>query len=190
MLKLMLKMFVQAGGLFGVAIALYVILISLEKNTEFLNALLGALIGGIILGGVFGVVMALILVPAHYYFFKKAIDPVFEPASFGVRQTCVVSVKSDFDSVFDFLIHFLIRTQGFTVKTIERETGLILVETSKSLKSFGEQLVLKIKSEAEVETKIEFSSQPLRKLTLTDYGKNYENIKLILKNMSCNFSIG
>lgn len=188
MFSIFLKTLVWASILFGCPMGVYIFIASFSKSPDFLYCLLKAIVGGVFSGGLYGISFSVILTPIHYYFFRRAIDPKFKPVTFDARQFYTLDIEADFNSVFEHSLKILENTRGLTIENIDRETGHIQAKTTKSFKCFGERLKLKIHALEQGKVNISLSSFPLGRLTLLDYGKNYENIRNYLQRLNSIFS--
>jgi len=131
----------------------------------------------------FGAAMSLILVSFHKYRLKKNGVQEITNDNIGVNQAR--NLKSNLNK--KNLIKKL-KTDPIIgkMKMTETENGIIL-KTGMTLKSWGEEIKIILKSNQENNYEYLVSSRPKLKTTLVDYGKNLENINRIenaLKNIA------
>lgn len=125
----------------------------------------------------FGVSMSLILVSFHKYWLKKnGVEPITED-DLGVHQSQIIESKFNERELIERLKNNPILGK---MKLAELENGISL-KTGVTMKSWGEEIKIILKSRKEDKFEYLISSRPKLKTTLVDYGKNMENINLIEK---------
>jgi len=131
----------------------------------------------------FGIFMSLSLVSFHWYNLKKDGVENITDENIGVKQTKKIETKLNKKELIQKLK--LDPTIG-KMKMTEIENG-ILIKTGMTMKSWGEEIKIILKSSKENNFEYQLSSIPKLKTTIVDYGKNLENInkiESIIKNIA------
>jgi hypothetical protein len=131
----------------------------------------------------FGATMSLILVSFHKYRLKKNGVQEITNDNVGVNQTR--NLKSKLNKI-DIIEKLKTDPIMGKMKMTEIENGISL-KTGMTMKSWGEEIKIILKSKTENEFEYMVSSSPKLKTTLVDYGKNLENINRIenvIKNIA------
>ncbi|WP_396171690.1 hypothetical protein [Flavobacterium sp.] len=131
----------------------------------------------------FGIFMSLILVSFHWYKLKKDGVKNITDENIGVNQTKKIETKLNKEQLIQKLkLDPTIRKMKMT----EIENG-VLLKTGMTMKSWGEEIKIILKSNKENNFEYQLSSSPKLKTTIVDYGKNLENINKIesvIKNIA------
>ena len=123
----------------------------------------------------FGITMSLILVSFHKYRLRKNGIQELTDENLGVTQTKEVKTKLTKTELIDKLkIDPIIGKMKMT----ETENGVTL-KTGMTWKSWGEEIIIALKSETDADFEYQISSSPKLKTTFIDYGKNLQNINRI-----------
>lgn len=165
---------------FGFLIGLKYFLLALPSY-GVLYAIIAWLIKGTTQGLLFGLVCTSILVPLHYYFFKKSIENLLKPVSFKARQNFKFVIKND-ESNLNRILDILKTIFNDDISIVEENADYIMIKTPKTWKCFSERFSVQLKHENE-KYFLDIVSQPVNKLTMLDYGKNYENILKFYKEL-------
>lgn len=123
----------------------------------------------------FGMAMSFILGYFHKSSLKKnGMDEVSDNA-LGVTQTKVIRTEL---SKGDLINKLKANPKTGKMKMSATDDGIIL-KTSLSWKSWGEEIMIALKSKDDLGYEYQVSSKPKLSTTLVDYGKNLENINQI-----------
>jgi maltodextrin utilization protein YvdJ len=131
----------------------------------------------------FGITMSLILVSFHKYSLKKNGIQELMDENLGVIQTKVIKTKLSKTELINKLKSDPIVGK---MKMRESENGIVL-KTGISWKSWGEEIVIDLKSKNGSDFEYQVSSSPKQKTTLLDFGKNLKNlnrIESVIKNIA------
>ena len=152
---------------------------------SFLHALTTSVILSVFTGFAFSFFMSVILIPRHYYLYKKIIDENYPPSSLeDINQSKIIILNARQEDTFLLFLEILMSISDFE-KIVKKDTYTQMIAlTKKTSKSYGEKITLKFTQVEEEKTKIEIQSNPLHPFTLLDYGKNYNNIISIINTAS------
>ena len=131
----------------------------------------------------FGIFMSLVLVSFHLYKLKKDGVENITDENIGVNQTITLETKLNKNELIQKL---KLDPEIGKMKMSEMENG-VLLKTGITLKSWGEEIKIIIKSNKENNFEYQVSSSPKLKTTIIDYGKNLENvnkIESVIKNIA------
>jgi hypothetical protein len=131
----------------------------------------------------FGILMSIILGSFHWYSLKKDGVKEITEDHIGVNQTKLLETNLNLNDLIQKLkLHPTIATMKMT----KMENG-VLLKTGMSMKSWGEEIHIILKSNKENHFEYQLSSIPKSKTTVVDYGKNVCNIhkiESIIKNLA------
>ena len=131
----------------------------------------------------FGILMSLILVSFHWYKLKNVGVENITDDNIGVNQTKIIETELSKNEIIQKLK--LDPTIG-KMNMSEMENG-VLLKTGMTMKSWGEEIKIILKSNKENNFEYQLLSSPKLKTTIVDYGKNLENINKIesvIKNIA------
>lgn len=135
-----------------------------------MGLLIGLLIGGL-LTAVSGLVYRVFLKRMAYGETEEAI---------GIRQVRRVELPITPEDAFGLCIESLRLIKGCRVYEENRSAGRLVARTNVSGRSFGEIIECNIGQAEENRVVVEISSSPVFSWTWVDYGKNLENVNLVL----------
>jgi hypothetical protein len=122
-----------------------------------------------------GLFVSLILVSIHWYELKKHGFKNITDDIVGVNQTKTIESELNIDELIKKL---KLDTSIEKMKMKEIENG-VLFKTGMTMKSWGEEIKIILKSNKKNNFEYQISSRPKLNTTLIDFGKNLENINKI-----------
>jgi len=137
------------------------------------------LASGIFAGLFYGTFMTIILGLKHHSSIKS-IEPTYGESVSNVNQVRTITIKENTNRTYDLCKQALQDLKTCHITKEDRRLGHLHAQTGMTWKSFGERMMLDIAPANNNETKITISSKPKFGGTLIDYGKNAENVQLIL----------
>lgn len=162
-----LIIFLKSGLLFGLSMG---VVYSIQNKD-----IIAGTIGGIAAGILFGLVISLFSYITDKKLKKEGL--VNNGADvYQVREYIISKPSLETLDVFKEALSIFKK-----YKTVKEEKNSITIKTGFSWKSFGEIIVLSYKPINDTETQINISSRPSIKLTLVDYGINFQNVEKIEK---------
>jgi hypothetical protein len=165
-----LKIFLATGIPFGIFMA---VLFSIIYG---INA---GLPGGLISGLIFGFLMFIILGYLH----NRAVNKIAGDISYGSMGTCHaqnIELQLPYERAFDLCIRSLDLIGRCRVLEEDRSEGMIVARSSVNWKTWGDTISYDISRTDNDSTAVKVSSRPTSWSTLVDYGKNLENVKIIV----------
>jgi hypothetical protein len=165
-----LKIFLSSGIPFGIFMS---ILFSLCYGINV------GLSGGLISGLIFGFLMFIILGFLH----SRAVEKIAGNSSEESMGTCQVrntELQLPYDRTFDLCIKSLNLISRCRVQEEDRSHGKIIARSSINWKTWGDTISFDITGISDERTAVTVSSRPTSWSTLVDYGKNLENVKIII----------
>lgn len=132
-----------------------------------------ALLSGIISGVFFGIGMTLTLGIVHKTIGKNK----------NVKQEQTVVVDLPYDQAFDLCLQSLENVRKSRLVEEDRVNGKIVVKVGLNWATWGDKIIYSISKMDDNQTEVNIVSYPIVKTTLIDYGKNAENISLILRKL-------
>jgi len=165
-----LKIFVSTGIPFGIFMA---ILFSLCYGINV------GLSGGLISGLIFGFIMFIILGFLHGRAVEKIAGEKTEE-SMGTYQERNIKLQLPYDRTFDLCIKSLDLISRCRVQEESQSHGKIIARSSVNWKTWGDTISFDITGISDEKTAVTVSSRPTSWSTLVDYGKNLENVKIII----------
>ena len=144
----------------------------------FFHGFQRGLIFGIATGAFFGLGMVLYLGILHKRSVERQGFEITED-TLSVRQNRILFLLQPYDEVFEGCIRALETIEKSEVKTADPSTGKIEATTGWGWKSWGEKITIEIASSEADLTGVVILSRPKMQTTLTDYGKNLENVETI-----------
>ena len=165
----------------GMTLALSCIMALLEELQSPGNMGRGFLVGAVT-GFLGGGVAALVLSYYDYIVVSRRV-PAYDGRPIEVHQKRLVEVALPPEQAFDACLEALASVRGIKIQLLDRDKWVIQAKTERSWESWGEKIEFRLER-MEQGTRIEVSSQPLLRSTLLDYGKNYENVGLIIRYLT------
>ncbi len=165
-----LKIFIACGLSFGLCLGLMFGVRSGIAQGVFAG------VGG---GLVFGLLMSLIL-GAIQQFTTKQLKTGYEENLMGVHQVQVFEVHKTFDDTFKACVESLLALPKCKIVDQDNVSGFIHARTGATWKSFGEKLMITVSPLETASCRVTLSSKPALDTTLVDYGKNVENLRIIV----------
>jgi hypothetical protein len=135
--------------------------------------------GGLISGSIFGFVMFIILGFLHSRAVEKIAGDISEE-SMGTCQVRNMELPLLYDSTFDLCIKSLNLISRCRIQKEDRSQGKIIARSSVNWKTWGDTISFDITGISNEKTAVKISSRPTAKSTIVDYGKNLENVKIIV----------
>jgi hypothetical protein len=125
----------------------------------------------------FGFIMASVLFLINRFFGNK--DNVSEKDK-GVKQKAEIAVALSYEKVFELCLKSLEKIKKCEIKEADPSKGIISAQTGTTWKTWGDIISFEIKNDADNnKTSVIVSSCPAVSTTLVDFGKNYENVRII-----------
>jgi len=145
---------------------------------SFKTGLWHGIISGIVFGIILGIVMALFLVSMDYFYTRKLPD-----AAVSVYQEKELQLSGDIIHIYEICLNVL--TELKYVKDIlsQKEKLAISAVTKPTITSYGERISIHLETLQSDVINLRISSEPIIKKTLLDYGKNYNNVISISKQI-------
>jgi hypothetical protein len=165
-----LKIFLACGISFGIFTA---ILFSTLYGTK------AGLSGGLVSGLVFGFLMFIILGFLHSRAVQKIAGDISKD-SMSIFQVRDIKLRHPYDTTFDLCISSLNLINRCRVREEDRSQGKIIARSSVNWKTWGDTISFDISGISNEDTAVRVSSRPTSWSTLVDYGKNLENVKIIV----------
>lgn len=120
----------------------------------------------------FGLLTATVLVLIHKNRLKENGIEIFTDENLGVSQTKKLKSKISLDE----LISKITSDKVFSRMKFTKNQNSIKLKTGVSWRSWGETINVRV-AESTDDFHYEITSSPRLKMTIIDYGKNFENIK-------------
>jgi hypothetical protein len=142
--------------------------------------------GGILSGVFFGFLTFLILGLLHNQAIKKITDEKSRE-TLGVSHIREIALQLSYDKSFDLCMKSLQLMKRYKIIEENRAQGRIIVITGINWKTWGDRILFEITKINNGHSQIKVSSRPNARTTLVDYGKNLENVEILisfLKNHS------
>lgn len=165
-----LKIFLASGIPFGIFTAVLF---------SYLYGYKIGLPGGLISGLIFGFVMFIILGFLH----SRAVEKIAGHISEESMATCQVrniELQLPYDSTFDLCMKSLNLISRCRIQEEDRSQGKITARSSVNWKTWGDTISFDITGISNEKTAVKVSSRPTARSTIIDYGKNLENVKIIV----------
>lgn len=165
-----LKIFLTGGIPFGIFTAILF---------SYLYGIKIGIPGGLISGLIFGFLMFIILGFLH----SRAVEKIAGDRSEESMATCQVrniELQLPYDKTFDLCIKSLNLTSRCRVQEEDRSQGKIIARSSVNWKTWGDTISFEITGTSDKKTAVKVSSRPTARSTIVDYGKNLENVKIIV----------
>lgn len=170
-----------SGCIFGCLYGLYCGLADLFISGWW-HALIKGIVFGLFTGTGFGFLMALILLSVHYYCFHMAFDKNFPPISLEtVKQTKTLIIEAELQNLWQHCQNALRAWKDVRIMEERRESNQICLKVTSTFKRYGEQIAITFHEMGDGKTKLVIQSQPVKKYTLVDYGKNYKNLLSVIR---------
>lgn len=144
----------------------------------FFHGFQRGLISGIVAGAIFGLGMALYLGILHKRSVERQGFEITED-TLSVHQNRILFLSQPYDEVFEDCIRALETIEKSEVKTADPSTGRIEATIGWGWKSWGEKITIEISGSESKLTGVVILSRPKMQITMTDYGKNLENVETI-----------
>ena len=169
------KIFLTTGVLSGLFMG---IVDSLEYGIVY------GIVSGIISGFIFGGIMAIVLGNMHRKSVKLLLRGENSPGNFeeslGVCHVRNLEIDLPFDEVFNLCIDSLELIKKCKVMKEDRVLGNIIAKAGMTRKTWGDLITFNLRKNRDGRILIELSSRPSWSLTVVDFGKNLENIEIIV----------
>src|SRR4030042_3387264 len=91
-----------------------------------------------------------------------------------------VELRVPYDEAFDLCIESLNVVKRSKIQKENRSQGKIVARTGMTWRTWGDVISFAIRNPGNDGIQIEVSSRPALRWTLIDYGKNLENVELII----------
>ncbi len=114
----------------------------------------------------------------------KRLNPDYSEMLLGLHQVQVFTVRRSFDEAFEACISSVLELRKCQITQQNKEIGAIRADTGMTWKSFGEKIMLTVSSADDHTCTVTISSKPRIPTALMDYGKNVENMRLIIDSLS------
>ncbi len=137
------------------------------------------LIGGLFAGLIFGTLMFIILGFLHSRSVKKIASGKSEKAM-GVHHVRNIEVQVPYDKLFDLCVMSLGLIKKCKIQEENRSQGRIVAKAGINWKTWGDTISFDINWMNDGYTHVKVSSRPTARTTLVDYGKNLENVEIII----------
>ena len=134
---------------------------------------------GPVVGLIFGSLMFFILGILHSRAVEKIAGDISEE-SMGICQVRNIELQLPYDRTFDLCIKSLDLISRCRVQEEDRSQGKIIAKSSINWKTWGDTISFNISGISNENTAVKVSSRPTSWTTLVDYGKNLENVKIIV----------
>ena len=169
--------FVKAAVYFGFFMCLVVIFQNYFRGNEaFLS--IG---GGVFAGFLFGFFVVLLEFISDRMFKKKGISY----SNSNINQKRKIKINKNISDIVSSYKGAILSLNK--AKILREDIELILVKTGVSWKRFGEMVSISATALNDENTIIEIASRPSLRLTMMDYGKNSENVELLVRATLINF---
>ncbi len=168
-MKVIAKLFLRTFLFLGIPYVLFTLGFALVEGDEFQFWRI------FFLTFFFGFTMSLFMVAFHVYVLEKSGIQEFSDETLDVNQS--KNIISDLNK--SELIKRLRSDPIIGKMKIEETENGVIIKTGMSWKSWGEEIKIVPEYHSGVDCEYHISSSPRWKLTLVDFGKNYENITRI-----------
>jgi hypothetical protein len=104
----------------------------------------------------------------------------------GVHHTRKVNLNLSYDEAYKACVESIHQIKKSKIVKEDPINGTVDAKAGISWKTFGDKISFKLKRLENDHTEVEFSSRPIIRTTLIDYGKNLRNVQIIenyLKNL-------
>ena len=172
----------------GIIVGIFeIIKVPKNKYTEFYKIILGFLGGSaLILSSLYLILMTdtslFIKLTSIFAILFFSIAIIKGIKRINIEQGKEIIVDLDYDDAFEKTKRVLILIKAKVTKDSKND-GIIIAETGLSWKSFGENLLLKLKRVGSKQTQIKILSKPKVRTTMIDFGKNFENVERFYKEI-------
>jgi hypothetical protein len=139
------------------------------------NGIIAGLTGGVAVG----LTLAVIVVFLHRRCVQK-ISGRYPDEKMEVNTTRDIELKIPFDQAFDLCIESLDCINRCNIMEKDRHQGKIAAKTGINWKTWGDTISFRLSRLNDDTTRVIVSSRPTARTTLVDFGKNLENVRIII----------
>lgn len=137
------------------------------------------LIAGLLGGLIYGIGMSLILGGINQFSINR-LNANYDERLLGVHQVQTLTLAQPFEEALKSCEAAVSQLPKCGVLSTDVEMGVIRAEVGTTWKSFGESVMLTASPLSDTECKVTISSKPKVSTTVVDYGKNAENMRVLL----------
>ena len=139
------------------------------------SGLAAGVAAGLFLGGF----MSLILGFVHRQSVKRTSFAESEDAM-SVHHVRNVELRLPYDKAFDLCIESLRLIKKCKIRNEDRSQGKLVAKAGMTWKTYGDVISFGVRKIGNDRTQVEVSSRPAVRTTLVDYGKNLENVEIVV----------
>lgn len=171
------RIFLRTSIPYGLILTVFLVIIYVIKTggMERINMILVIGASG---GVIYGLYMSCVLIYMHLRSVRK-IRKISPRMELDVRQVRKIVLSIPYIRAYDLCIESLGSLKKCKISDGNHVKGEITAKTGISMKSFGEEISIHIKTVDTYKTMVLISSRPTMVEQLVDYGKNLDNVEKI-----------